>query len=327
MEKNITFLELTGTDPDDEMFVNYWDALKKSRGNPKTAQIRANNTNQLSTIGHLTHVQARLSSGKKMEVILYGKGSPILFISGIGMISPIWLYQMKSLSSRHQLIFIHNPGHGFSEISEDLSYKGVSKTIIETIEVLGITSPMHVIGTCLGGNIAIALAARYPQCISLTLVNSVYDYATDAFDTKHLDRQQVAIIMGFLKGFETRLRTDFERSLKECALDSSNYNQRYQLYQKSKNIDPYAYIQYVDSISKNKAIHDLLEGIHQPTLIIAGGRDTVVNNNDSRIMGRLINTAEYQEISDAGHYPYITHPFIFNTTVKTFIENTEIHEG
>ena len=320
MINNITYLELTGQDPNEESFVSYWVNLKK--GNKYSARKASSDTGIM--YNGLIHMHAQLSSGKKMEVITYGNGSPILFISGIGMITPIWFYQIKPLSSGNQLVFIHNPGHGLSEITEDLSYQGVSKTIIETLEVLGITSPFHILGTCLGGNIAAALAAFSQQCISLTLVNTVYDYATDAFDDKKLNRQKVADMMDFLKGFENRLRTDFDNALKERSEKNCDMSRQFEIYIKSKIIDPYAYLQYVDNISKNKVIDDLLREIRQPTLVLASEKDTAVDIDNSKKISRLIKKSKYIEMHDAGHYPYITHPSEFNMIVKSFIDNVAV---
>jgi pimeloyl-ACP methyl ester carboxylesterase len=91
------------------------------------------------------------------------------------------------------------------------------------------------------------------------------------------------------------------------------------LQEKSKSIDPFAYLQYVLDISKNDNIKDILADLSCPVLLIAGENDSVVDKRNSMRMSRIIKNSEYIAIPGAGHFSYVTHYKEFNRHVIDFM--------
>ena len=323
MTKRIQTLELTGEKPSSKFFIEYWNSLKSSNKSNIGTKRSKSDISLLRRNSSLIHWYVTLFSDRKMEVISYGKGKPLLFLSGLGVTAPIWLNQINEFGRDYQVIIIHLPGHGLSETTSDFSYQGISQIIYEVLQILEIGEPIHVVGACVGGNIAITFVEMYQQYISsLTLVNAIYEWKTTAFDEGPLDKERVKSRMLFLSSFEQSLTQDFIQIMKHISQPSeANYKKYYEMHEKSKSIDPYAYIQYVIDISKNKRIDDMARRVERPTMIIAGSKDSAVDFRNSQVLSQLIMGAEFVEISGAGHFPYITHPEAFNKILRNFIQS------
>ncbi len=110
----------------------------------------------------------------KIEVSIKGKGEPILIIPGLAVTTVISSYQFIELSSKYQVIGINLPGHGRSDGTEDLSFKGISEILIKVLDKLEVHQQLHVVGGSYGGIIAQNIALEYPGRVkTLTLIGSI----------------------------------------------------------------------------------------------------------------------------------------------------------
>jgi len=62
-----------------------------------------------------------------------------------------------------------------------------------------------------------------------------------------------------------------------------------------------------------------VKDITQPTLLIAGDRDTLTPADASRWLARNLPDARLRVISGAAHVPFLSHPEGFGQTVETFL--------
>lgn len=313
----ISYWELTGKTLSPDHFVNYWKFLKDNKMSPSASRCSPDGINfdSVDAGKRLVHLSVTLESEKKIETIIYGKGRPIILIPGLGLTAPIWIHQIEELSERFQIIIIHMPGHGLSEMTEDLSYRGMSGVIYEVMNLLQLPLPINIVGACIGGLAALNFSAHYPGCVStLTLVGTIYDWETDVFTNDALTREKVKKIISFISAFNEKLTADFDALIKTSAMENS------MLHVQSKNIDPYAYMQFViDSIKNDYDVKEVVSKIKVPTLLLTGERDSVVDSRNSRDFHMHISNSEYASIKGAGHYPYVTHFAEFNKKIGDFI--------
>jgi pimeloyl-ACP methyl ester carboxylesterase len=326
MEPIIEPLELMGEKLLPEALIGYWEKAKQN--NITIREIRRSNDGGWrpeSAQPGISHLAVTIPSGKIIEVIIYGRGKPLLLIAGLGATAPIWFEQIARLASKYQVIIIHKPGHGLSETTDDLSYKGISNVIYEVLDVLRIQQPVNIIGACIGGLIALNFAAFHPErTAALILAGTIYKWDTDAFDDGPMDRLKAKKISVFLNSFDASLTRDFEYIMSriygpDC--DLPEYRRKFEMQIKSKVIDPFAYVKYVLDITKGEKIFDLIPKVQCPSLLVAGGRDSVISPENSKILQRLIMGSEYFELSAAGHFPYITHEHEFNDKIIRFLAN------
>ncbi|MFR1445862.1 hypothetical protein ACLUYJ_20095, partial [Acinetobacter baumannii] len=74
--------------------------------------------------GKLVQMLVTTSNGKKVEVILAGKGSPILFMPPVALTAPVWYNQFMCMAREHCVVVIHTPGYGLSETIKESNTKG-----------------------------------------------------------------------------------------------------------------------------------------------------------------------------------------------------------
>lgn len=104
-----------------------------------------------------------------------GRGSPVLFIHGLGSSGYIeWRFNLEAMASRHKVLAPDLPGFGRSE--KPRARYGIpyfTRFIERYVEWRGLRS-VAVVGTSMGGRIALELALSRPRLVNrLVLVNSL----------------------------------------------------------------------------------------------------------------------------------------------------------
>ncbi|MBB3606178.1 pimeloyl-ACP methyl ester carboxylesterase [Mycolicibacterium sp. BK556] len=99
---------------------------------------------------------------------------PVLLVHGIGRSMEDWAPQYEQLARSYRTIAVDVPGFGFSERTrEAITLPALARGVTETLDTLGETRPVHVVGNSLGGAIAQRLLADQPERVaSLALINS-----------------------------------------------------------------------------------------------------------------------------------------------------------
>lgn len=99
---------------------------------------------------------------------------PVLLIHGIGRSLEDWAPQYERLARSYRVIALDVPGFGFSQRPRDaVSLATFARGVAETVDALGESRPLHVVGNSLGGAIGQRLLADQPDRVaSLALINS-----------------------------------------------------------------------------------------------------------------------------------------------------------
>ncbi|HDR8161717.1 TPA: alpha/beta fold hydrolase [Bacillus cereus] len=286
-------------------FMNVWTRMMKHETS-KIGSMNIEKDKLLPTIkkgGHMFHLLVQLDPGRKLEVIVSGKGTPVLFINGFGFTATSLVYQLNELTKSHQLINIHHPSIGLSNGDQDLTLSGLARTYIEVLEKLQIKGPVHVIASSWGGMVAQTIAKEYPKKIaSLTLACSFVD----------------------LDFFENGMKLN--EKLKE-EFYHLGFEEYYKLVEKSiyKNFRGTAgYFKYfAKSVGQQYSTKGIMSEITVPTLVVSGAKDMVVPPEYSQLLAKQINNSQYFELPEAGHVPHITHYELFNQRVLEFMKEQE----
>jgi 3-oxoadipate enol-lactonase len=116
----------------------------------------------------------RLGSGDRMLFLQeIGAGAPVLLLSGLGYASWCWEETMRLLASDFRLVALDNRGSGRSaKPAGPYSIESFADDAAWALDSLDIGCA-HVVGSSMGGYIALMLVARHPKKVrSLLLSNT-----------------------------------------------------------------------------------------------------------------------------------------------------------
>lgn len=244
-----------------------------------------------------------------MEVSVSGEGEPILIVPGFAVTFLIHAYQIKDWSKSYKVISINLPGHGKSDITDDLSCSGIARLMVQVMDKLGITQPMHVVGGSFGGMIAQWIAKEFPERVrTLSLLAS---FTLSKFEG-------VAQYFSFVEAVAKDFETVRQNSRAKTRLDHIEYG--FQLYKLSQVTNGKIMLEYLEMMKKGMTTRDILDQIKVPALVIGGAVDSVVDPEESKIIHAGLENSRYIQIKDGGHFINLTHPDRVNRSVMHFIQ-------
>jgi pimeloyl-ACP methyl ester carboxylesterase len=255
-----------------------------------------------------------------------GEGDPVLLIHGLGGSWRVWLENLPSLAQRRRVIAVDLPGFGRSAPAGDgIAIHGYSRVLLGVLDELDLERTI-VIGNSLGGWIAADLALRAPGRVrALVLVD-----AGGVVPTAGERRKALAIMdtAARLARHAPRFRSAVasRRHLRSLALRYTFARPRElaaDLVYMALPPEPDPGFQpalYAAKRSWSEAWCDRLTEIACPTLIVWGGRDSLLPLRHAREYARRIVGSRLQVIAEAGHLPMLERPDRFNRVVLEFLE-------
>jgi pimeloyl-ACP methyl ester carboxylesterase len=210
---------------------------------------------------------------------LIGKGRPVLLIHGAHRRGTVFTGLVKDLSDTYYLIVPDLPGHGLSG-GKDYSNRSAVTQIIKVLNSLKIKQA-DLVGHDLGGQVAQALAAKYPERFTrLVLIQS-------ASPPGLIDSLFSLIPFMNTPVKETYLQKDLAGHEDEKVRDLIKESYRY-------TREPA--VEETEAEVKKFESAKLLKSISQKTLILVGKQDDGVNKAHARFLDREIPDSEIVEI-------------------------------
>jgi len=113
------------------------------------------------------------ANGINVYYEIHGEGEPLLLISGLASDHTLYRGVLAQLAARYQVIVFDNRGVGYTDKPNiPYSIDMMADDTAGLLNALGIARA-HVLGTSMGGRIAIALALKHPELVkSLILVST-----------------------------------------------------------------------------------------------------------------------------------------------------------
>jgi pimeloyl-[acyl-carrier protein] methyl ester esterase len=180
--------------------------------------------------------------------------------------------------------------------------------------------PVSLCGWSLGGQVALHWAQHHPNQINKLIITA----STPSF-VQH-PGWPCAIASDVLQEFADALEQDFQLTLRRfIALQvrgSENERELLQTMRKrmmeSGEPDMMALREGLE-ILRDTDLRDELAQISQPTLVIAGERDTLTPPAASAYLAQTLPDARMVEIRGAAHAPFLSHPDEFVKEVAEFM--------
>lgn len=277
---------------DDEKFINFWKDYKEN----ENQTMKAEKIDFIKTFGQLKkneiiHMLVRVEANSRLEVVVAGKGKPVLLINGFGFTALQWKEQYKYLTDEFMLININYPGIGLSEDIEDFTYEGISNKFMKVLDLLEVKAPIIVVGSSWGGIIAQTIAKE------------------------HMDRVKKVILSGAFLEFKQDGGETLRERLKKDFFNLEAY-EKYNILQLSECSNMNIIPKYSIYTKENFSTACISPFVKVPTTIIMGAEDQVIDKGQGKQLLELIPNAEFYEIEKAGHVPNLTNYKKYNEIIS-----------
>jgi pimeloyl-ACP methyl ester carboxylesterase len=271
----------------------------------------------------MTHYESR--SGR-IFVEITGRGEPMLLIPGLGMDHTYYRLAIPLLAERFEVYAADPRGIGQSDKKGPYSVESWAADLGDVIEKVG-RGPMHVVGSSLGGSMALALAESRPELLrSLTIVGGFSELDRAAalnFDLRaRLIRKlgmsdEVADYMGLWT-----LTRGFINSAEGYAQMKANQAN-------IRNNPAELYLAFVETVlawgrclpgqENEPKFTSRLGNIKTPTLVLSSDNDHLIPLELSELVARNIPGAKLEVMRGFGHILFVEHPRETVEALETFI--------
>jgi pimeloyl-ACP methyl ester carboxylesterase len=240
---------------------------------------------------------------KMLNYIDIGKGTPILFIHGLGSHKGSWEPQLSELSDTYRLIAVDLRGHGESHIEGEITLQTYAADVIELLDHLHI-SEVYLCGLSLGGLVTMEIYKQKPEIIKgLILCNTTFAIPT--------------IIGNKIVNASEKYLNISKETLVDRIVNKSLHNSKY-----IEEVTKAFYIsdQYIEAAKAPLGCNytDTLTQIDKPTLIIGGYYDITTPIVNTWALKYLISHAVVK-IFHCAHISNIECKDQFNEAIREFI--------
>lgn len=236
---------------------------------------------------HHQYVQA---NGLKMYYEEYGSGPPLILLHGGTATSSMWRPQLSLFAQHFRVITPDSRGHGkTNNPTNEFSYRLLADDTVGFIEALGLAKPL-ICGYSDGGQIALEIGMRYPGLATALVVGAAWY----RFSEKLANSLRAFCMEGpGIVNLEL---------MEKMAPDTVRYLQA----EHSRPSNPDYWRTLLTQIStmwwtpldyEAEDFHKIVD----PTLIVLGDRDEMIETEQALEMYRLISNAELAIIANASH--------------------------
>jgi pimeloyl-ACP methyl ester carboxylesterase len=269
--------------------------------------------------------------GTTLHYATSGAGEPILLIPGLGLDHSYYRFGMPLLARHLQVLAVDPRGIGRStKTPPPYTVEAWADDFAVMIDKLGF-GPIHVLGSSLGGSMALALAQRHPGKLkSLMVVGgfSELDRATELNFRLRLRlieklgmSDEVADYMGLWTLTRKFINSDAGYATMRANQDIIRAN------------SAESYSAFVEALLKwgrcqpgqeqEPKFTELLDSIALPTLVVTSDNDHLIPKELSDLIAARIAGAKLVVMPGAGHIPFMEQPAEVARIVLAFLEGLD----
>lgn len=259
-----------------------------------------------------------------------GEGEPVIIIHGLYGASDNWMQIARKMPNKYQFILVDLRNHGASPHSTEHTYEEMVTDIAWLFHELEIEKA-HVMGHSMGGKVAIAFAADYPEKIkSLTVADIAprnylsnpasaiqYDFHKHILQTLSTinleDLKYRSDVDGLLKSHipEVGIR---QFILKNLQRKNDRFEWKINVSVLKQNLD-----HIISAVDWNE-YSDRIPITQYPVLFLKGELSGYIRENDIKIILTMYSEAIIKTIEDATHFLHAEKPDKFVTIWSDFLE-------
>jgi pimeloyl-ACP methyl ester carboxylesterase len=276
----------------------------------------------------------RAPDGTDLFVSTSGAGGPtVVLCDGLGCDGFIWRYLKPRLEADHLVVRWHYRGHGLSKIPADVSNMTVAairEDLITVLDAVGVGQAV-IVGHSMGCQVILDFAIVHPERV-LAVIPVCGSYGRP-LDTFH-DNALLSTVFPFMAQAFSRWPSTADAVWKAAVTSelAFQYARHFEVngaavrrsdmgpyFQHLAGMDPRVFAHLATDANEH-TVEDRLDRIGQPTLIVAGERDTFTPVWLSKRMQSLIPGAELEVVEDGTHVAPLEAPERVNERVVRFLE-------
>lgn len=245
--------------------------------------------------------QYRLVDGTRLRLIDSGRGTPVVFIHGIGGSMYAWRYQLAPvLGAGYRVVAFDNRGFGFSDKPASGYHNAeYAHLVVSLLDSLGIASAV-LVGHSMGGAIAAEVALAHPDRVRGLVLLDAAGYGVRWPGVLKLARLPVlgAIATSFRGRWITGriLRSTFADPRKVAETDVDQYYAPVPDPNFGRALRGVLREFRFDTLGGGR-----LAGVHTPTLILWGDADRWISLGDGSRFARELPRSEFVILQRTGH--------------------------
>lgn len=236
----------------------------------------------------------------------YDRGRTLLLLHGAGGNAAVFRRQLEGLGSSHSIVALDYPAHGRSGGTEGLgsipAYGDFTAAFAAAVKL----PPAVVVGTCMGGSVAIELAATRPDLVQAVVI--VAASAPLHFSSGAVDTWRNVTYGRAPQPFTT-----------ESFSPATDFAVMRELWMEQVKTDPR--VRYTDFLACNdySEAPARLASIGRPTLVVAGRDDGITPVEAVEAVHRGIAGSRFLVLDGAGHCAASERAEEFNAAVEDFL--------
>jgi len=245
----------------------------------------------------------------------------VVMITGLANSTEYYFRLVPGLAEKYRVIIFDNRGAGQSD-KPDIPYTMdmLTDDAAGLLDALGVDRA-HIYGHSMGGAIAQHLALRYPEkTASLVL-------ACTSCGGRHgvpPDQEYIAYLTDMQRRSQETREETIKRGLHFYFSPDFVHNNpdiiQHFISSYVKHAPPiHSYNRQIEAVMTHD-IYDRLPEIKVPTLVVAGGADTLTPTENSRILASRIPKAELMIMEDMRHFLIVEAPEELNKAIIDFLE-------
>ncbi|MCK5014057.1 MAG: alpha/beta fold hydrolase [Candidatus Omnitrophica bacterium] len=264
----------------------------------------------------MPHLEAQ--SGIQWHYDIEGEGDHLLFIHGWGVDKRIWRQQSKFFSQYYKVMTVDLPGHGKSsweKVELDVMVTDL-KFLLESRQF----NDMAIVGSSLGGLVALKLYEIFPECIArMIFVGSMPKFSKSEDYPHGLDVEKMRKLGSQLQSDYPSVVNVFFRSL---FTRQERQTRRFKWLQKFRQTDDVpmrqALSDYLDILEKED-LREVLKKVRVPVQFINGREDEICNKETVAFLKELSPGSRFDFFEQCGHFPFLSKPHEFNQVMADFL--------
>ncbi|MEO8591034.1 MAG: alpha/beta fold hydrolase [Flavobacteriales bacterium] len=250
-----------------------------------------------------------------------GNGLPLLLIHGFPHDRRLWGKQLTGLQDTARVIIPDLRGFGASgDPAGTMTMDDHAADLHALLEELGIQKVV-VAGLSMGGYIALAFLARYPDVVKGLILSNTR--ATADSDEAREGREDTARKV-MTEGVPLLARAMLPKMLSQERL-STQPGLSSSIKTMMAEQRPAGVVAALRGMAARPDRTPMLSTIRVPTLIITGSIDTVIPPSESEAMARAIPGSKLLVIPNVAHLSNVEAPDAFNSAVRVFMAELKEH--
>ena len=255
-----------------------------------------------------------------------GTGEPMLLIPGLGMDHTYYRLTAPLLGDTFEAHTVDPRGIGQSDKKAPYSVESWAADFADIIETIG-HGPMHVVGSSLGGAMALALAESRPDLVRSLIVVGGFSELDRATALNFSLRARLIRKLGL--GEEVADYMALWTLTREFINSDEGFAQMQANQQNIKRNSSELYLAFVEALlawgrclpgqEHEPKFTARLKGIKAPTLVVTSDNDHLIPPDLSKIVADSIPGAEFMVMRGYGHILFVEHPKETVALIKNFI--------